>query len=210
MDRGHQEAMASGLFQCVAVRFSVLQCVAVCCSHLKCVAVFCSWQCVGDTPGSFGLRCGFLHYEFCKNSLMQHTAIHANTLQHTTSHGTHRIVLSRTQSQWLFKIRDKTRSDKSWDCLLWYVTWLIRTCDVTHSYVWHDSFVHVIRLIYMRDMMHSYVWHNSFLCVSWFFDMRVMTRSYMWHHPFMYVPWLIHLCATTHSYVCHDSFICAP
>jgi len=40
------------------------------------------------------------------------------------------------------------------------VTWLIRMCDMTQSYVWHDSFVCVTWLIRMRDMTHSYVWHR--------------------------------------------------
>ena len=36
---------------------------------------------------------------------------------------------------------------------------------MTHSYVWHDSFLCVTWLIPMCDMTHSYVWHDSFLCV---------------------------------------------
>jgi len=38
-------------------------------------------------------------------------------------------------------------------------------CDMTHSYVWHDSFIRVTWLIHMCDMTHSYVWHDSFIYV---------------------------------------------
>ena len=38
-------------------------------------------------------------------------------------------------------------------------------CDMTHSYVWHDSFICVTWLIHMCDMTHSYVCHDSFIFV---------------------------------------------
>jgi len=61
-------------------------------------------------------------------------------------------------------------------------------CDMTHSYVWHDSFIH------MCDMAHSYVWHDSFICVN---------------DSFICVAWLIHTCDMSHSYVLQHSFMCA-
>jgi len=39
------------------------------------------------------------------------------------------------------------------------VTWLIRMCDMTHSYTW-------AWLIHMCDIPCSYVWHDSYLCVT--------------------------------------------
>ena len=40
------------------------------------------------------------------------------------------------------------------------VTWLIHMCDdMTHSYVWHDSFICETWLIHMCDIIQSYVWH---------------------------------------------------
>ena len=60
------------------------------------------------------------------------------------------------------------------------VTWPIRTCDMTHSYVWHDSFE--------RDMNHSY-------------DMNHMNASF--HEWFMWNDgWMIHV--TRDSSMTHD------
>jgi len=102
-------------------------------------------------------------------------------------------------------------------CSSWYgndsficVTWLIHMCDMTHSYVWHDS-----------SNGCSWLYENgSFTCVTWLIHMcdmthpmdvvrcMGMTHSYVWHDSFVCVTWLIHMCDMTHSYVWHDSFIC--
>jgi len=107
-------------------------------------------------------------------------------------------------------------------------TWLIHMCDMTHSYVCHDSFICVpwlihsficaTWLVHMRDVTHSYmcamtrsyVCHDSFVYVPWLIHMCDMTHSYVWHDSFICGTWLIHMCAMTHSYVWHDSFICVP
>ena len=80
------------------------------------------------------------------------------------------------------------------------VTWLIHMCDMTHSYVWHDTFICVTWLIHICDMTHSYVWHDSFICVTWHIHMCDMTHSYVWHDAFICVTWLIHMCGVAHSY----------
>ena len=99
---------------------------------------------------------------------------------------------------------------------------VVYMCDMTHScvwhdsfirvtwliHVWHDSFICVTWLIHMCAMTHSYMSHNSFICVTWLIHMCDMTHSYVWHDSFICVPWLIHMCDMTHSYVWHDSFIC--
>jgi len=92
--------------------------------------------------------------------------------------------------------------------------WLFHMWDMTHSYVWHDSFICAIRLIHMCDMTHSYVWHDSLICMTWLIHMCDTTHSYVWHDSFTRVTWLIHMCDMTHSYVCdiefvsrHDSFV---
>ena len=60
---------------------------------------------------------------------------------------------------------------------------------MSHSHVWHVSFICVTWLIHMCDMTYSHVWHVSFTCVTWLIHMRDMTHSYVWHdsviHTFM-------------------------
>jgi len=57
-------------------------------------------------------------------------------------------------------------------------------CDVTHSYVWHDSFVWFVHLRSSklsrkkRFYVCAYVWRDSFV--------YVMTHSYVWHDSFTY------------------------
>jgi len=58
------------------------------------------------------------------------------------------------------------------------VTWSIRLCDMTHSY--------------LRDVTHSYVGHDSFICVTWLVLMCDMTRSYVWHDSCICWTWLVH------------------
>jgi len=83
------------------------------------------------------------------------------------------------------------------------VTWLIHMCDMTHSYVWHDSFICVTWPTHMCDMTHSYVWNDSLICMTrlwlalticadlWHIHKRSMTHSKwdMTHlrSPFMHV-----------------------
>jgi len=110
------------------------------------------------------------------------------------------------------------------------VTWLIHMCDVTHSYMWHDSFVRVTWRIRTCDMTTSYVWHDVFICVIWriwcvqhesstyvTWDWCIcetwliytwdVTHLYVCHDWCICVTWLIHTCDVTHSYLWHDSFI---
>jgi len=79
-----------------------------------------------------------------------------------------------------------------------YLTWLIHLCDMTHSCVWHDSFMCVTWLFHMCDMTPSYVSRDSFICVTWLIHMCDMTRSYVWHDSLIYVTWLIHMWDMTH------------
>ena len=85
-------------------------------------------------------------------------------------------------------------------CVTWLihicVTWLIHVCDITHFYVWHDSF-HTAPMSRAANVSRDafiYVWRDSFI--------------YVWHDSFIRVTWLIHMCDMTHSCVWHDSFIC--
>jgi len=81
-------------------------------------------------------------------------------------------------------------------------------CDMSHSYVWHDSYIRVTHtyhackvsfkgiqsLIEMHtcETTYSYAWHASFICVTWLIHMRDMTHSYVWHDLFICVTCLIH------------------
>ena len=47
--------------------------------------------------------------------------------------------------------------------------------DMTH--IWMGPIIHVICLIHMCDMTHSYVWHDSFICVTWLIH---VTRRDLW------------------------------
>jgi len=96
------------------------------------------------------------------------------------------------------------------------VTWLIHRCDTTCSYVcgmthtcvWHDSCIHVTYLLHMCDMTHTHVWHDSYTCVTWLIHMYDMTFTYVWRDSYMCVTWLIHMCDMNHTYVWHDFCIC--
>jgi len=101
------------------------------------------------------------------------------------------------------------------------VTWLIHMCDMTHSYVWHDSFICVTWLIHMKwrvrvcghvrmrfmilprvcmcmwDMTQSHAGHDSFEWVTSLSHMRDMTHSYVRHDAFPRVTWLV--CMTRFS-----------
>ena len=77
--------------------------------------------------------------------------------------------------------------------------------DMTHSYVWRDSFICVT---------YSCAWHDSFMRVTWAIHMCDMTPSDVWRDPFtcvtwinhmfdiihFYVTWLIHMCDVTNSH----------
>ena len=102
-----------------------------------------------------------------------------------------------------------TLINESWD-----------TCDVTHSYVWHDSLLtygnescqtckkslneschtckRVMAHIYfysqppwMCDVTRLLVWHDSFPCVTRLIPMRDMNDSYIWCEWFIFVTWLL-------------------
>jgi len=102
-------------------------------------------------------------------------------------------------------------SNLIFDRLFDRATWLIHMCDMTHSYVWHDSFICVTRLIHICDVTHSYVWlvhacanlilDRLFERTTWLIDVCCMTHSYVWRDFFMCVTWFLHMYDMTHSCV---------
>ena len=81
----------------------------------------------------------------------------------------------------------------------WQMTHL---CDMTHWYVWHDSFICVTWLIHICDMTHWYVWCHMFIdmcdvtCVMWLIRMCGMTLL-------MVNDKLREMIGRTRSYVCN-------
>ena len=72
------------------------------------------------------------------------------------------------------------------------VTWLMRVCDMTHSFMGHDSFLCVTWLIHMCAVTHSCITRDSFLRVTSCILVCDMICSYVWHESFM-LAWLIHV-----------------
>ena len=70
------------------------------------------------------------------------------------------------------------------------VTWLIRMCDMTHSYVWHDAFICV-------------TWQRSALCYAVLCGvMRVMRVSHV-RHMMSQVTRMNKSCPTSEWVMCH-------
>jgi len=86
-----------------------------------------------------------------------------------------------------------------------FVKSLNHTCDMTHSYVWHDSFIWVSTPALRSPRTASgYVcpvtW-RSFLCVTSVLHMYRRTHSYAWHASFICVTCPIPMCDISLSYV---------
>jgi len=113
-----------------------------------------------------------------------------------------RLVVCRRLAEgveWVFNMCDIAYNL----CRYWQDSFM---CDVTRSYVWHDSFIYVTWLVHIFHMTRSCVWHDSLIRVTHsyvghsFFHTCDRTHWYVWPDSLM--------CAFTHSYVCHDSFVC--
>jgi len=92
----------------------------------------------------------------------------------------------------------------------------IHTCDTSHSYVRHDSFIFPTWLI--SDMTHLYVQHDSFTKLLALLPLRLLWRMkfsiffsyfFFWHSciPFFFFFW--HSCIScndTHDYIIQFTF----
>jgi len=95
------------------------------------------------------------------------------------------------------------------------VPWRIHRCDMTRSYVWHDSFLRVTWLVYVFGVTH-YVWHDSFMtwladsfiCVTWLIHDSFICVTWLIHDSFICVTWLIHVSFICVTWLIHDSFMC--
>jgi len=113
-----------------------------------------------------------------------------------------------------------------WSFSFIHVTWLIRTCAMTHSHMGHNSPDTGISPRYnaewgvrselskrttiveknhncrkepqLCDLTHAYLWHDSFIRVSWLIRTGVMTHSHMWHNSHVWHDSLTHVTWLTH------------
>jgi len=87
------------------------------------------------------------------------------------------------------------------------VTWLIHTCNITHSYVWCCLCV-CHRLIHMRDMTHSYVCHDP--CITWLTLMSGVTHTcdiWMSRTSLLRPSLESHVWVMSHMYMSHVSHV---
>jgi len=127
--------------------------------------------------------------------VLQCQAVCCNVLQcvavsHVLSHSclhTCRFDLPLTMRFLTFAVTCKCMCDHVRHELFICETWHVHMWDMTHSYVWHDSFVCVIRLIHeRRDMSYSSVRHDPFMCETWPINVECMGHSSVRHDPFMF------------------------
>ena len=128
------------------------------------------------TTAAYIIRDGWLMHESCHTRLyMRHDSFICVKLIH--------ICMT-----WRIHMWDVTHSCVTYtSCMPLERGWSRHICNMTHSYVWHDSFISVPWRIHIYDMTHSYVWHGAFTCATRLFDMCGVTHSCM--------------CGITHAYV---------
>jgi len=126
--------------------------------------------------------------------------IHMYDMTHSCSwHDSFMCVTGRIHCvTWLIYMCAMTHSYVTWLIHIWYDPF---TCDTTHSHVtwlihtWHEPVIYVPPLIHTCDVTHSYVCHDSFMCdmtksyVAWltchYLFIREMTQSYTLHCSFI-------------------------
>jgi len=117
-----------------------------------------------------------VHTWYTTQSCVRHDAsIYATWLVHIwyTSHSDLSVHVAAAQVEWKQSI--STSRSQSCDPS-------IGICDVTHSYVRHDSLIRETWLIYIHDMTHLRVWHDSNIRVTWLIHTCAMNHSYVRHH----------------------------
>jgi len=82
---------------------------------------------------------------------------------------------------------------------VYWGTWLVHVCDMTYSYVGHDSCMHGTWLTLVCNVTHSCVWHDSCMC-GHDSSMCPVTHSCVCHASCMRWAWLTYVCDMTHSY----------
>jgi len=86
--------------------------------------------------------------------------------------------------------------DQLWATPICHVSWLIHTCGMTHSYVWHDSCMSATWFRCEPNLScavtRAYVWHDSYMSATWY--KREQLQYAMRHDSFISI--------TQHFYAC--------
>ena len=90
----------------------------------------------------------------------------------------------------------------TWHVFLICVAYFMNVCDMSHPWVWHDSWIFVTRPDYLCGMTHE--------CVTRLIDMRYIgAHRYLlcWHvyDPLTRLAFAVYMYDVTHSYVCDTS-----
>jgi len=57
-----------------------------------------------------------------------------------------------------------------------------------------SAILSILSLMVMGDMTHCYVWRDSFVCVTWLIVTCDVTRLCVWHDSLLRVTWLVCVC----------------
>jgi len=131
-----------------------------------------------------------------------HQSCHTNLWVMSHIHGschTHSWVMSHTFMSHV------ARMHESWHTYAWgmahtrmrHVTHVnacctyVCVCNMTLSYVYHNSRIYVTGLAHVRGITSECVWHDSWMCVIRLFRTCIITRTYIWRHSYMRVACLI-------------------
>ena len=129
---------------------------------------------------------------------MKHVWMTHGTHMNESSH-TYEWVMSHIWMSHVTHMNESCHEHGSFICMTH-----IRMCDMTHSYVRHDSFICVTWLIHMCNMAHSYVWHNSFMSHIRMTNMWDMTHSFEGHASFICMIWLIDVTHERRTHLEHN------
>ena len=103
---------------------------------------------------------------------------------------------------WLLHMCEWLMGGHRWQAMTWLsgckrATWLVLIREVTHSGVWHDSFIPGGSLVAGHDMavkpqttiFMSSVWHDSWLimCVIWLIFIHVYIYMYIYIYIYIYI-----------------------
>ena len=101
-------------------------------------------------------------------------------------------------------------------------------CDMTHSYMWYDRFIHVMWLIQVWDNISTTARapQHPLLCeTTWIYQIYLMSGNYIWYRTDFYMKKYVHGCKSPPGlihmwdnfiwlivwdkfYMTHDSFLC--